>query len=683
MNLDNIREVITKELVKKYTKGKITDKQVFYLRSCIESNIYNQVTSRLKAIVDQIYTENLKNITESAASLIADKNDYTINDRINKILFYKKNKTKGILDKNTGIVTLFAINNRSIGIDNYVKDEYGYDRTIDARTYLINNSINIKIANELEDIAEDITKQYCEYFLECRDFNKLKEPLIDFILPAKLVTGSTGTVMIKKRGVKKKTEKKYFLNKSKYIITDEIKKIREEYANNKTDVIEYLTIFAPKIDNIKRKKEFCKRYGFTEETLNELYYITEEEVQKLIKKQGVKSFTPQLNNCLIIPFFNEDGVIVGYIGRVDTEINTNAVGKYTMIRSPWNCEKKELEDTFHAGLFLYNLNKVASKLKKGEEVNKIIIVEGALKAKLIEQCCKDTNVMATCTCNISDTQIALLRKYLKDDVEIVMAYDNDLAGKQANIKNAFKLYEAGFTNISFLNKESNYKGCKDENDYVDMYIQAGYTLDDALEEFKKMFYRVVKNPMQIQFPTLKQLDMLLTSGYSVSEIINLYNGSDIRVNLQSNTVFRRCMDEVVNTNDKLNIQSIDDLIEKYKKGYCQAMQIEIACLQKNKWKKEWNIISFEITKEEKDQLKIEMEKERNWNIHYLKMNKVINNDQCLGEEYQQYDTTSEVELYKVYLQFIHEKRIKGYKFTFEDYKETLKNFNDGDMEMPF
>ena len=78
-----------------------------------------------------------------------------------------------------------------------------------------------------------------------------------------------------------------------------------------------------------------------------------------------------------------------------------------------------------------------------------------------------------------------------------------------------------------------------------------------------------------------------------------------------------------------------------------------------------------------------MEKERNWNIHYLKMNKVINNDQCLGEEYQQYDTTSEVELYKVYLQFIHEKRIKGYKFTFEDYKETLKNFNDGDMEMPF
>ena len=91
------------------------------------------------------------------------------------------------------------------------------------------------------------------------------------------------------------------------------------------------------------------------------------------------------------------------------------------------------------------------------EIDKLVIVEGEKDAlRIASQNIKGVAAVASFGCSLKDKQVELIKKYfnstlLKKDIEIVLAYDNDVEGAKGNIRAYKKLKEAGFTNIIFGN----------------------------------------------------------------------------------------------------------------------------------------------------------------------------------------------------------------------------------------
>jgi len=129
------------------------------------------------------------------------------------------------------------------------------------------------------------------------------------------------------------------------------------------------------------------------------------------------------NDRIMFPICDQDGSIVGFSGRTIC----NATPKYL------NSMETKI---FKKNSILFNYHNVFK-----QDVKKVIIVEGFMDAIAFHQA-GYSNVIATMGVNLSPTHIKMLRTLNCET--IILAFDNDNAGTDANINIGKKLIDEGF-----------------------------------------------------------------------------------------------------------------------------------------------------------------------------------------------------------------------------------------------
>lgn len=200
--------------------------------------------------------------------------------------------------------------------------------------------------------------------------------------------------------------------------------------------------------------------GYCDPKLNTYQYLENEAKNKKFSYLDIeqsnlfnKSNYDFFANRLVIPIFDDDGRCVGASGRIIDNSNTS---KYINSSESDIFEKKKI---------LYNLNNAKNNLKNGQ----LIIVEGFFDVFSFEEQ-GVYNVVAAMGTTLTNNHLELLRKYKIK--EVILAYDQDKAGMQANLDFGDRLYKNGFTNVKVITFD-HYKD-------IDEYVQAGNNVDDLI-----------------------------------------------------------------------------------------------------------------------------------------------------------------------------------------------------------
>lgn len=142
------------------------------------------------------------------------------------------------------------------------------------------------------------------------------------------------------------------------------------------------------------------------------------------RKTG-NGFYDRFRNRLMIPIHSETGAIVGFGGR--TLDGTDP--KY--LNSPES-------EVFNKSRLLYNLHRSKDAMRK---IDRAILVEGYFDAIAIDHAAVP-GVVASMGTSLTSGQASLLRRYAR---RVVIAYDNDAAGRGAALRAAPILLAAGLT----------------------------------------------------------------------------------------------------------------------------------------------------------------------------------------------------------------------------------------------
>jgi len=169
--------------------------------------------------------------------------------------------------------------------------------------------------------------------------------------------------------------------------------------------------------------EFAKR----EEIFEEL-----ERLGHIRKKYGYYDF---LRDRVVIPIRDFKGKVVGFAGRLLKEDKNSPKYLYT----PY----------FKKSEYLFGFN--SESVQYAKEKGFVILVEGIFDAIRLHSF-GFKNTFAVFGTELSETQIKILlwlrKKYGVD--KILLAFDNDEAGKRAVLKNLHKLFSKGFEGVYHL-----------------------------------------------------------------------------------------------------------------------------------------------------------------------------------------------------------------------------------------
>ena len=169
---------------------------------------------------------------------------------------------------------------------------------------------------------------------------------------------------------------------------------------------------------------FLKAKGYTERDLLKINLI----------RQTPDGFADMFSRRIIFPIFNSDNQPVAFNGRAS---RPNQEPKYV------NSESTEL---YVKGNLLYNYYNARQSIK---ESHKVYVVEGVTDVYAFYRAGL-YNAVATLGTAMSKNQVQLLKNLR---CEVVLCYDGDAAGQNANLKNARQLYDAGIT-VSVVRNET-------------------------------------------------------------------------------------------------------------------------------------------------------------------------------------------------------------------------------------
>lgn len=205
-------------------------------------------------------------------------------------------------------------------------------------------------------------------------------------------------------------KKEYELKKNLYKLNNKVAQLYQKSLLTSTEGKEYMKKRQFSIDTIKQWK-----LGYIPDTQlatqnNNMNYLLEQG--NLIKKTEDDEYRNYFRSKRIsIPFFNENGKIVGFSSRA---INNEIKPKYLHSQNGLLFKKDEV-------LFGYNFAKETIKNTKC-----VIICEGQIDCIMAHQN-GITNVVATCGLALSDKQLGLLKSDVKNYFLIV----EDKAGENA------------------------------------------------------------------------------------------------------------------------------------------------------------------------------------------------------------------------------------------------------------
>ncbi len=173
---------------------------------------------------------------------------------------------------------------------------------------------------------------------------------------------------------------------------------------------------------------------------------TKEEMQKAgVVGVNIKGYSYEnFANRLIFPIIDTRDRVIGFGGRV----LDNSLPKY--VNSPENI-------IYHKGRNLYGLNIV-----RREKLNSIIIVEGYMDTIALHKA-GIKNVVASLGTALTENQAKLIKKHTDT---VILAYDQDEAGKKATLRAIDILYKEGLkVKVLILDKED----AKDPDEYILKY----------------------------------------------------------------------------------------------------------------------------------------------------------------------------------------------------------------------
>ncbi len=194
----------------------------------------------------------------------------------------------------------------------------------------------------------------------------------------------------------------------------------------------------------------CYQYILDDIKKNNIYNKTDLDQSGLFTNNGYDFFAHRL----IIPLQDENGLIIGFSGRIIDNSNKN---KYLNSKDT---------PVFNKGKVLYNFHNAKEYL----ENKSLIIVEGFFDVFGFEKQ-NIYNVVASMGTSFTNDHIQLLKKYRIEN--IYLALDMDLAGQKASYELGNKLLLANF-NVKIIT----FKGAKD----IDEYVNQGHDIKKCISE---------------------------------------------------------------------------------------------------------------------------------------------------------------------------------------------------------
>ncbi|WP_138205455.1 toprim domain-containing protein [Haloimpatiens lingqiaonensis] len=247
----------------------------------------------------------------------------------------------------------------------------------------------------------------------------------------------------------------------------------------------YANKYLPSIvGNCVEKYNYMYKKGFTKDVLIECDVLYRDDaVNTWNNKTGANEINDfRYRICYVIKDLK--GNVVGIQGR---SIFDNNIDRERFVKNDehykkvyWNsfkynkddCAKKRKEEKFKklsqkvlstSGFKKSQHLYLAYKYVGMEGIKKVVITEGPKDAiKVYAQKFNDIAVVSSLGKDLSSAQAEILLQVFGTDVEIVMAYDGDEAGKKGNIDAYNRLIKKGFKKVSFVK----YKNWKDFGDVI-------------------------------------------------------------------------------------------------------------------------------------------------------------------------------------------------------------------------
>jgi len=237
--------------------------------------------------------------------------------------------------------------------------------------------------------------------------------------------------------------------------------------------------------------------------LASLGFTTEEMLSVfLIGQNDDGSVRSNFLSRIMFPFVDSQGRTTGFTGR---DVTNSAANKY-MLSKGSSPEDPKNKSVFKKSESIFNLYNAAEAAKSSGQ---LIIVEGQFDALAYREAGFE-NVIAISGSDIKQSQIDMIRDAVGEDVDIVLGYDSDAAGKKATEKSHELFTQAGYRTYIANDPESE----KDPADILaDLGSEAlknvilnkkriGGVTNEQLQEFSRL---VTENPGAFSSEKLTEL----------------------------------------------------------------------------------------------------------------------------------------------------------------------------------
>lgn len=250
--------------------------------------------------------------------------------------------------------------------------------------------------------------------------------------------------------------------------------------------------------------EYLYRLGFKKADLI-------EDVLYRGKQQSESYYSNLWKNRIVYIIRDKNGQIIGLNGRyaVDSEQKwRNYVESDEFLKTNAKYREKIWFKTINTqGVNVSeNLFLLYKYMKNPAQYRYVVLTEGEKDAlRVWSQHIPNVATVASFGCHLSKEQIELLKECFGEKVRVILAYDNDEAGFNANIEAWKKLNESGFTNLVFAVYPPQWKDfgemyCNNEKGtykYVSQTILKAYSLTMYATEMQKRGFRLGKKAQEI------------------------------------------------------------------------------------------------------------------------------------------------------------------------------------------
>ena len=165
--------------------------------------------------------------------------------------------------------------------------------------------------------------------------------------------------------------------------------------------------------------DYLLKKGYSREDMLDSGVVAENDKGRLYDQQGER---------LVFPIINAFDEVVGFSGR---KLEKVKFGKYKNTPGTLLFDKSKT---------LYNIN-LLKKLKREQPINEVIFVEGQMDAISLYQA-GFKNVVATMGTALTREQARLIKRYTDN---VLISYDGDFAGQNADVRGLDILKEAGLS----------------------------------------------------------------------------------------------------------------------------------------------------------------------------------------------------------------------------------------------